>query len=254
MHLLSTSSQIYLEKQYPYEVRYIAYLGRACNLIHLDFALIGIKPSFDFDVRAVVESKDADIHQFYEYWRLFTAKLKGKNSIIRYVAEKSIGPLQYPFLERLNLRTLYLIRDPRDIILSVNEFNKRRNHLAFSWQHNESIEDYARKMMPLWRAMLDWATINDPSVLTVRYEDLILDPQNAIQRLNAWLNLDLDICETNAILSNNSLFSDHRISKTSKESVFKWKEELDSGLADLFEESLRKELRTADYPLRCQSP
>jgi hypothetical protein len=81
-------------------------------------------------------------------------------------------------LEQTDVRCLLLLRDPRDAALS------------FFHRTGGGVELYART----WRdtALLCRQLAGHPRLLALRFEDLVEDPPATLQRLGAWLGIEVD--------------------------------------------------------------
>jgi hypothetical protein len=103
-------------------------------------------------------------------------------------------------LQRLGLlRITYIYRDPRDAMLSAYEYGQRalqKGHPnAFS--HLTDFErsfDFIMEYVRIWEG---W--INEKNVLTARYEDLLMNYDNEINRLVGFLKLDGGLTEVQKV-------------------------------------------------------
>lgn len=79
-----------------------------------------------------------------------------------------------------NARFIALVRDPRDVGPSL---------LALRWRGHDvySVAHYLRRS---WRQLVDAASALGPRLLTIRYEDLVLDRQRTTSRICDFLGVD----------------------------------------------------------------
>ncbi|MGC8470133.1 MAG: hypothetical protein ACP5NI_09545, partial [Acetobacteraceae bacterium] len=103
-------------------------------------------------------------------------------------------------------------RDPRDVFLSYRAF----------WRTDPA---YARQMMRITRdALVSIRAAADPSVLILRYEDLIGAGAASQARLSAFLGLGAPL--TLAPAAEAGLFAGHGTAGSPEASVGRWRREL----------------------------
>jgi hypothetical protein len=268
MKYLATSQKIICEETYPYETRYLSFLNSLATLFrikhpalaidfsrlnkdelpgeelkHLDYPKIFEFGGTEDDINSLSDSV------FYELWQVFSTYLKkisGKHKALFY-AEKSVGPKLLPRIHHLKPVTMVIIRDPRDIVLSVRAFNKKRGFNAFGWVDNDTVYSYARKLMPSYiyqqRKYLTTLESNENSELGIKYEDLILDTATALRKLGKILNCRFIIEDARIEAS----LEQHRTTESDKASVSRWKNEMDAETLDLFSTMMGDELRACGY-------
>jgi hypothetical protein len=263
MQILSSSDEILCPGSYPLEDRYMGLLYAAASLLRdssSGAALAGhLTNSDDFSARerskfaaykaVSIDGGLVDIESLVEdafvgLWKAFSASVSDHG--IRFFAEKTVGPEPLPMAQLLSARIIYLVRDPRDIVVSVREFNAKRAFLGFAWQESDDELTYARRLMPMYRTLLEKAdparADEEPRSLSLRYEDLVLRLGEAIDLLEEWLGVSLEAssaAETTAA---------HMTSEDAGQSVERWRRELSQPVVELFEEELGQELRAAGYP------
>ena len=88
-----------------------------------------------------------------------------------------------PFLSAHDVRTIIVLRDPRDMITSL-DYRQRDNKTG---AHRPLLYS-----LRLWRKSVAFALAleDDPCVLWLRYEDLVADPRGQLARVTDFLGID----------------------------------------------------------------
>jgi len=132
-------------------------------------------------------------------------------------------------------RCLLLVRDPRDVILSVRAFNRKRGTFALREKEGYSVEDlmveYRRGYVHIMSKM---SSIKDAHL--VRYEDIASNTGPILTRLFDWLGVDasdktLRECTLRAASMENG---NHRTSASLEASVERWRNEMPADWHELF--------------------
>jgi hypothetical protein len=110
-----------------------------------------------------------------------------------YYAEKARDWLPAAVRDTILCRTAHLVRDPRDVFLSVNAFNRARGWHSFCRAAGDSDLEYARHLAHSLVGFCEnqRADTDRPDCLVLRYEDLITFRDVAVTRLNRFLALGL---------------------------------------------------------------
>lgn len=163
----------------------------------------------------------------------------------RYVVEK-FNPTWVPNLvwELFPVaKEIFLVRDFRDRLASVLDFNRRRGYQAFGRADFASDEAYVREKVRLdaetllkaWRARRNRA-------LLVRYEDLVLQPQDTTTKILEYLGLAAEPINVSSLIEEALLPDEntaaHRTSTDASTSVGRWRLDLDDRLQAVCEEEL----------------
>ncbi len=168
-----------------------------------------------------------------------------------FFAEKMIGYFKtqeilvsmYP-----NVREIILVRDFRDCFTSAKMFNEKRKFLHFGAEHAkcnvEWIDNFAGGANDITLA----AQQRKQSKI-MRYEDLVEDTHQELERLFSWIGIDAAPETVSACVSavTKEAHSEHRTTYDVKDSVGKWKRELDPDLAELSNVKLEKALKYFGY-------
>jgi len=82
---------------------------------------------------------------------------------------------------------LFLLRDPRDEMVSIMSFNHKRGYKSFGWLETDTDVSYAQKIcrnrQKFMQLMIDFEA--NKRRLFVRYEDLIKNGDEEVERLSA---------------------------------------------------------------------
>ncbi len=261
MELLGTSPDVLFERVYAYERAYLTYLLQLARLPvegvasaerwhrasidqvrHLPAGkLFGGIPWTD---RRLLEVEEPPlwIPLLRATWRVFSDRMRASAGIDpppRYYAET--GPLWVPRMARraLPVRIGYLVRDPRDQIVSIAAFVAHR-HPSFGFLSDDTIETYAPRFVERQRQLLQAAGNPGPRTLVIRYEDLALEIAATADKLGYWLDIDLKPSRVPAHL-------DHRTTPSAAASVGRWRSELDPDVAQYIVEQLGDEMKKLGY-------
>ncbi|MBC7986176.1 MAG: sulfotransferase [Sphingomonadaceae bacterium] len=265
MSLLGGSPRIAFDKRYPYESGYLSYLalvarmiggqrprdeeaaaqGRA-SLISGVARTLGPVP---FDTRGYLPRALLSAEAMIGLWDGFSRAvikraIRAGTEEPTHFAEKA-GFFLADFLEgKIDAQELYLLRDPRDVMLSSKSFNARRGTLRFGWRQGDTDTIYANRFARRVRKRLEAALAveaGDPRRMMVRYEELALDPEGVAARLSEFLGIALDVGAQLAARAG------HRTSASVAASVGRWRREMDPEIQAIFDEQLGDVLDRAGY-------
>jgi hypothetical protein len=128
-------------------------------------------------------------------------------------------------------REILLVRDFRDMFCSILGFNAKRGTTSFGRESVDSDEqfivalrDSALQMRAAWRARRQSAHL-------MRYEDLILAPDETLTRACEYLGVDADEATVSRVLADAAAQlpdaqRDHRTAASPAESIGRWRGEL----------------------------
>jgi hypothetical protein len=261
MELLGTSRDVLFERVYAYERAYLTYLlqwsrlpidgtasGERWSRSSIDQSrhlssgkLLGGIP---WSERQLLQGDEPPmwIPLLRSAWRVFSTRMRAAVATDpppRYYAET--GPIWVPRMARraLPVKTGYLVRDPRDQMVSIAAFVARR-HPSFGYHADDTPATYAPRFVDRQRQLFRAAATPGQRTLVVRYEDLALDIATTAARIGSWLDIDLNPTRVPAHL-------DHRTSPNVTASVGRWREELDPGVADFITQQLGPEMQKLGY-------
>ena len=145
--------------------------------------------------------------------------------------------------------TVYLLRDPRDVLMSIWSFNRKRGTNYFSVIEGETNEAFAlrfaeeRKLR--LRMILELAA-HDEHACVVRYEDMATDLVGVAAKLSDRLGVQLDAKQ---VLSQQNEFSHHMSSAGPEASMQRWRREMAPDVQKIFTDVLGNELQALGYRL-----
>jgi hypothetical protein len=162
-----------------------------------------------------------------------------------YFAEKHQWPNYIPVLIwelYPDAKEIFLVRDFRDMALSILAFDRKRGFAGFGRPEGRSDEDYIR--MELREMALNlrksWVTRRDRAHL-VRYEDLIFRPLETARGMLEYLELDASPASVERLLASGDgdpdVISHHRTTQRAEESIGRWQREGDERFRELCNEA-----------------
>ncbi len=266
MQLLSTSPQIAFDRVYPFEVRYLTYLLHWALLLGQKW-----QPGHGWDPVTNFNPPDERIGPFpylnaefwgdQELWRncletawrefskVAIAKTQAnskKQPSLLYYAEKI--PFWVPsYLRRaMQYRVILLIRDPRDVFLSITAFDRKRGFSGFSRRAEDDDWTFAARFVKLCRERFTVMREQERTArsLLVKYERLVINIAAETQRLTQWLGVQLDAGWVERQILDFAL---HMTSKSPRESAGRWRRELPEKLNEFFLQELGEELGYFGY-------
>jgi len=157
-----------------------------------------------------------------------------------------------------NSREVFVVRDFRDMHCSIRAFNAKRGVLNFNRELATSEEQYISWLgIDAERLLSSWKTRRERACL-VRYEDLILQPNETLQKVLSYLGLE----------SGNALVADmlrkalvdtpeleaHRTAGSASASVGRWRDDLDPDSQLLCEQVFGDLLKEFGYSVGRELP
>lgn len=212
MQLLGTSDQIAFDRIHPFESRY---LSHALNSSVLPFA------------SAVAgDPQQLALDTFKAMWDVYEQRLYTAFPAARYYAEKLLVgvPAALVLAAGGEARVIELVRDPRDMLVSIRAFDAKRGYFGFGRAEGQTEADffdqYVRTMNERFHRL--GRDTSGRSIL-VRYEDMVSDLPAVATRIGDWLG-----CELDAALGVGSAEqrASHGTSSSPSASVGRWKSEL----------------------------
>jgi hypothetical protein len=265
---LGTDRRVALDREYPFENRYLTYLAK--------FALVAGRPgaSQDFDplhlddygddrfgpmpweARAGSPGEPTLLPSSTEWllatWRTFSESVRRKYPDATHYAEKVPAWLWPTVRDVLPCKALHLVRDPRDIFLSAREFVNARGAIGFGMEPGRSHMDQARHTA---RGLLmfgenERAGRSRPDALRVRYEDMIENQARFFERLDTFLSLDTSAGDT----ADLTYLNNHKTSPTPAASVGRWRHDrLPGGVQRCLEAQLSGIMRDYGYEVPAEA-
>jgi hypothetical protein len=188
------------------------------------------------------------IERFYEQ----AASAQEKSEPI-YFAERFYGTGRFATLVAWELypqtRQIILVRDLRDMLCSMLAFNNKTGHTMFGRERAESDESFAHQIGSLYNDILRTWKESAGKAYLLRYEDLVLCPEETLTSTMNYLELDSDPATIRRMLQTSmekatDLQHQHKTSTSLKMSIGRWRRDLDPSLQavcqDVFGDALNE--------------
>lgn len=274
MSLLSQLDAVAVPRLFPFEVREGTYFAR-------QFALMaspanhawGSSPE-DVAAAGTTFHIGADPHFHHQPWReifdegtrshlavrrpqyakeialritdeFYSALQRGSGGGAPYFAEKATAGVLPGIFDELyegRARYIFLVRDFRDVICSIQSFNRKRDRR--DWEETDDVP----RWMTLLRSGVDElvrAHQERPSALTLRYEDMVADPAAVVSDVRQWLGLRPRSGESN-VADEATVVAGHSTTAAG-ESVGRWQSDLSHELKASVDEYLGEHLEYFGY-------
>ena len=290
MKLLAAHPEVVVFRRFPYEsapARYwmhmLSVLAQPANLIESthtdtfsgdrwaigsnpfhDDRVYEQKPLSDWFAGAHVEELAAFCQRSIDDWYTTLARTQVQPDAL-YFAEKHMWPDHLPRLMRElypGAREVFLVRDFRDMALSILSFDRKRGFAGFRRPDGVSDVEYVRGVLrdmtlglvAAWRERGEGAHL-------LRYEDLIADPGQSLARLLGYLQGDASPGTIDEVIAHGtapvldlpgssfepSELEAHRTTPDVGSSVGRFKHEADRDFLAATEESFAEALETFGY-------
>jgi hypothetical protein len=183
------------------------------------------------------------------------AAAAGKPDARYFVEKASTDPVRSTAetSEELDPRTreIVLVRDVRDVACSMAAYS-RRTGVSFGPYPDASMQDTLRWMSTSAAAGLaDYAQRRSARAHLLRYEDLIMQPETALTDVLEYIGADAAPQTVALMLERLAAETEHRrdhaTTDSTKDSVGRWRRELDADEQALAEELLRPQLDAFGY-------
>ena len=204
MQLLASSPAVVTEREHPYESRYLTYLYSWSRLLDgcPDAAAkwqrgkmlpgpaneIGGLPWRDL----LPDPSGFASKCFLAAWQQFSEGAPGRGThyiekVPRWISEAV--PALLP-----ESKVIHLVRDPRDVWLSILDFNEQRGFAAFGRKEGQDEDSFFADFAAGQRARLEPLQSKEfgEKEYLLRYEELVGEPAATAGRVGSWLGLDLD--------------------------------------------------------------
>lgn len=217
MHVLSMHPRILVHRRFPYEMvpnRYWMHLlkvvsdpAEPCSWgfldpFHGDRHRVGNNPYFSEAAESVpeldawfstqhIERIAAICQELTEgYYDRVAAHQRDEGAT--YFAEKHLhGPIQWILWDIYSgAREVFLVRDPRDMLASMEAFNRKRGYPAFGRERVSSDEEWLHRIKRDYDRLLDTREARADHSYLLRYEEFVLDPGRALDRILNYLGCE----------------------------------------------------------------
>jgi hypothetical protein len=124
-------------------------------------------------------------------------------------------------------KIIHVVRDPRDVVLSYFHFQRKYQHIADDYPLERYVEDFLHGRLGsddwgTWKEnVASWIMTrgDDPSFLSLRYEEMIQNPQQEVGRIAAFLGVEVSSERLDQVIALSS--GDH-LKRLEKEDASKW--------------------------------
>ncbi|MBF0430335.1 MAG: sulfotransferase domain-containing protein [Fibrobacteria bacterium] len=270
MQLLSTSSQIVMDRSYPMEGSFITYLLQLSRFItssvnsgsHWDYSAFSSAPplelmrSFPLPAGNLTNEqgifpKDTDLEKlrqdcFKTIWKQCVLQMKRntnpENFPVRLYAEKQPIWAYKELKSLMRVQAVFLMRDPRDAFLShlAGKLSIEKSDLPDKQELKNHVISFINEQKELFQRLKQAQSGADE--LIIRYEDLIQNLNNSSQRLQDFIGITLYPEKI-----DSKSFGDLNTSSTSEQAIGSWKNDMDPEIQKLFTTELLAELAEYGY-------
>jgi Sulfotransferase family len=170
----------------------------------------------------------------------------------RYFAEKhtlrsaSLTAELYPAA-----REVFLVRDFRDMVASIFAFNRKRGVRGFGEGAAKSEVDYVERLGGWAEGLVRSFARRRATAHVLRYEDLVLEPQQALRAVLGYLEVDAGepaiARMLDALHTEMPELAEHRTSTDAAGSIGRWQTGLDEDLKEACARSFGAALETFGY-------
>ena len=207
-------------------------------------------------VRALAATCQEQVEAFY----LEVARRGGKPQALCFTEKCLLDPALLDLTAEIfpGAREVILVRDFRDRLSSVFAWNEKRGDHGFGHEAEMSKAEYLTERVRADAAGLlsRWRRKGDAAHL-VRYEDLILEPEETLGGLLEFLGLEAGsgIIKATLAAANqpNELLDTHRTVSDPSQTIGRWRRDLPAELATECNEILAPLLSEFGYPVELES-
>ncbi len=234
MQLLATDKRIAFDRSYPFEIRHMTLMADLCRQMP--------PPGTN-----IVDEHDFRIESIREMWKVFSEQVSRNNPEAKWYAEKLLLTSDISLFQQVlpEVYVIELVRDPRDILVSIRAFNARRGVQGFGRNRFASEDEYVRAFIEGMQQRLPTFGNNTSSIL-VRYEDMVENLSDEARRIGDWIGVLLD---AQKVLADRAGFSHHMTSSDAASSIGRWRTELSPLDAREITSALESDLLRLGYSL-----
>jgi hypothetical protein len=134
-----------------------------------------------------------------------------------------------------NTRQIVLVRDLRDMLCSMLAFNEKNSVMMFGRKKFDSDVDFALHVARLYKNVFRTWKANKDKVHLLRYEDLVLRPEETLASTTTYLGLESGPATIRKTLQRADakaaeLQHQHKTSSNPSKSIGRWRRDLDPAL------------------------
>ncbi len=260
MQLLGAHPEIAVHLKYPME----STLARKQLREIIDESFRICQDGFEFNSEAdygleqvhgsLAACADGVLREISRRYQLLHQEQGERNVAPKYYAEKNLSPEWMVWEICPNAREIFLVRDPRDMILSSLAFNRKRGRLAFGRQDVETDLDYVAHRASMARPWVvePWLSRNERSLL-IHYEELVLQTPVVLERIFKYLCVEATPERVegviNTVKNSNEVIEKHMTTTSPLHSVGRWRGEMTADMVAACNREFFEFLSIFGYPL-----
>ncbi len=197
---------------------------------------------------------DGVLREISRRYHLLHQEQGERNVVPKYYAEKNLSPEWMVWEICPNAREIFLVRDPRDMILSSLAFNRKRGRLAFGRQDVETDLDYVAHRASMARPWVvePWLSRNEQSLL-IHYEELVLKTPVVLEKIFQYLGIEATPERVDTVIKkvqdSTEVIEKHTTTTSANHSVGRWRRELPPDMLAACNREFLDFLSTFGYPL-----
>ena len=256
MDLLASSPEVVCDRRYPTgEYRYLSYCVRLANWMGTPFDAqrdVGVTEMLfgpadrggPLPWDALSLSVDAlGPRALRGLWAACSTGFRETNPRGRWYAEKLACPLDAVVAAGIPIRTIDLVRDPRDVVASMIAFGDRSGPWGFGRVPGQSDDDWIGGIDDTFaRRHAEFATPAPAPTLLLRYEDVATDLDGTARLLESELGVRLDPA---AVVAQRP---EHHVTSSSVESsIGRWRHDLPRAVSTTLWSALAPRLEALGY-------
>jgi len=185
--------------------------------------------------------------QIVDLYRMLAPGGRGRAIVEKVGLRRDLDLLSGLFAD---VRPVFLVRDPRDMLVSMRAFNERRGVYDFHEAHGKSFDAVLPVMSGNLRHLVRLYEGWPREKLLVRYEHMARDQREALTQVLDFLGLEHDAQVLGTCLRAGSGTPDgHITSASAAGSIGRWKDILTPHQIELANWAFEPFLRRFDYPL-----
>ncbi|MDR3389318.1 MAG: sulfotransferase domain-containing protein [Rudaea sp.] len=156
-------------------------------------------------------------------------KMLSARPAARVIVEKIGLKLELNLVRNLfDTRPIFLLRDPRDVLLSMRVFNQRRGIYDFHQLHAGSFRESLFSMSANLKLLAEYHDGYRGEKILVRYEDLVRDPAGVLQQILVFIGVAGSAGDVMRMVEQATIHKEHITAASPAASVGRWQDEMTS--------------------------
>ena len=252
MRLLSQHPAIVTSQIYAYETRVAPFLMQLLQFFSQRANPIETPFREDYPPKGAAFCQQT-IDAFYQHLAEAQGQIISPTGLT-YFAEKNVFNPNIDLLMEIypKGKEIILVRDFRDVACSILAFNKKRGEKGFGRKRFKNDRAHLREVVKNSALSVKkrWNKRSEEAFL-VRYEDLILSPEETLRGVLEYLNLENSqeaIANIIEKASEDTPYTQwHQTSSSAKDSIGRWRQDLEPSLQKVCNQVLADALREFGY-------